>query len=66
MYLGAYGWLQDVRLKPRTLSAVELSEELAKAFGDDPALPLLMRDFTNGGFIHAPSLSSGGDWSRAT
>ncbi|MET0832126.1 MAG: hypothetical protein ABWY62_07060, partial [Acidimicrobiia bacterium] len=53
--IGGYGWLEDVRPKPATRTPVELDEELAAIFQlpDDPPL---MRDSTNMGHIHAPSL----------
>jgi hypothetical protein len=55
-YLGAYGWLEDVRRKPRELTPVELPADLVEAFGG-PDRPPLMRDSANGGYIHAPSLN---------
>ena len=56
VHLGAYGWLEDVRREPRELSEVELPEDLVDVFGG-PKRPPLMRDSTNGGYIHAPSLN---------
>ena len=56
VYLGAYGWLEDVRREPRELTPVELSEDLVDVFGG-PTRPVLVRDSSNGGFIHAPSLN---------
>jgi len=54
LLLGAYGWLENVRPKARELEPVELDAELAAIF-DDGAAPLL-RDSSNFGHIHAPSL----------
>jgi hypothetical protein len=54
IHLGAYGWLHDVRPEPRKLERVQLPDELAPAF---KAGPTLVRDSTNGGFVHAPSLN---------
>jgi hypothetical protein len=54
LYLGAYGWLEDVRPKPRPVTAPELPAALAEAFKDGPPLQL---DPTNGGHLHAPSLN---------
>ncbi|MCY1039703.1 hypothetical protein OV208_00105 [Corallococcus sp. bb12-1] len=73
VHLGAYAWLEDVRPKVGALTAVELEPGLADIFqrqGDSP----LMRDSTNHGFIHAPSLNQAvaaavlrnGDLSNAT
>ena len=57
VYLGAYGWLEDVRPKsgppsPVTLDDPDLAAEFA-APGDTP----LVRDTGNEGFVHAPSLN---------
>jgi hypothetical protein len=54
LYLGAYGWLEDVRPKPRPVTAPELPPALAEAFKEGPPLQL---DPTNGGHLHAPSLN---------
>ena len=55
IHLGAYGWLEDVRAKGRALEPVRLDEELAGVF-DGPDVPPLVRDSSNFGHIHAPSL----------
>lgn len=56
IYVGAYGWLENVKPKQQTLTPVELSDpKLAEIFhraGEPP----LVRDSTNFGHIHAPSL----------
>ena len=55
-YLGAYGWLEDIRPENKEFTAVTLSEKcLADNFADGTEPPL-MRDSTNGGYIAAPSL----------
>jgi hypothetical protein len=54
LYLGSYGWLEDVRPKTHPLPAPELPPELAKTFIDDQPL---MIDPTNAGHLHAPSLN---------
>ncbi len=64
IYLGAYGWLEDVRPEHKQFTPVRLPEELDSIFNpergpNDPPLPQLMRDSTNGGYIHAPSLNHG-------
>lgn len=55
-YLGAFGVLEDVRPEHKNLVPVELDEELGKIFGKQGQPPLL-RDDTNFGYIHAPSLN---------
>jgi hypothetical protein len=56
IYLGAYGWLENVKPEFKTLTPVELPPELAEVF-DPPADPPLVRDSANQGYIHAPSLN---------
>jgi hypothetical protein len=56
IFLGAYGWLEEVRPKDRQLEAVRLDGELRLKFqrkGDAP----LVKDSSNAGYILAPSLS---------
>ncbi|MFQ6026491.1 MAG: hypothetical protein ACE5Q6_03130, partial [Dehalococcoidia bacterium] len=55
-YLGAFGWLEDVRSENKVFEPVELDENLAQIFDREDAPPLL-RDSTNLGYIHAPSLN---------
>ncbi len=54
VYIGAYGWLENLQAKEQELEPVTLDTELAAIF-DDGSAPL-MRDSTNFGHIHAPSL----------
>ncbi|MGY1933682.1 hypothetical protein ACW9HE_32895 [Nocardia gipuzkoensis] len=54
MYLGAYGWLENVRPDPKQLSTPDLSGQLAAAFAEGPPLQV---DPDNGGHLHAPSLN---------
>ncbi|CAH1693789.1 conserved hypothetical protein [Hyphomicrobiales bacterium] len=57
LHLGAYGWLEELRPENKHLTPVRLDDhELAADFGD-PDAPPLMRDDTNQGYIHAPSLN---------
>jgi len=56
LYLGAYGWLEDVRPENKALTSVELDPELDQIFNKKGDAPL-QRDNTNGGYIHAPSLN---------
>jgi hypothetical protein len=51
VHLGAYGWLEDVRPRPRQLTQVPLTGPLATVFGAT-SLPY---DPDNGGYVHAPS-----------
>ncbi|HEX4949100.1 MAG TPA: hypothetical protein VFZ34_20655, partial [Blastocatellia bacterium] len=57
LYLGAYGWLEDVRPENKQLTPVRLDAKLDKIFNADPQQPPLVRDNTNAGYIHAPSLN---------
>jgi hypothetical protein len=56
IHLGAFGWLEDVRPRPRELTPAVLDEELSKVFDPDGTAPLVT-DSTNGGHLHAPSLN---------
>ncbi|SKB39550.1 hypothetical protein SAMN05660776_0938 [Salegentibacter holothuriorum] len=57
IYLGSYGWLEDVRPKNKKLKPKNLEdEELAKHFNRNDE-PQLKTDDQNGGFILAPSLN---------
>ena len=52
IYIGAYGWLEDLRPENKVLTPVELPEELDKIFNKDKDL---VEDNTNAGYILAPS-----------
>jgi hypothetical protein len=55
-YLGAYGWLEEVKPEGKTFTPVTLPPEvdaLVNKPGDTP----LLRESTNLGLIHAPSLN---------
>ncbi|VAW76531.1 hypothetical protein MNBD_GAMMA12-3969, partial [hydrothermal vent metagenome] len=56
IFLGAYGWLENVKPEFKQMQPVELSDELSKLF-EPEADPPLMRDNKNQGYIHAPSLN---------
>jgi hypothetical protein len=56
LYTGGYGWLEHVRSEQKPLTPVELSPELRGVF-QKPGDPAPMRDDSNAGFIHAPSIS---------
>jgi hypothetical protein len=56
VYLGAYGWLENIRPENKVLTSVSLDPDLDKIF-NRPGDPPLFADSTNEGYIHAPSLS---------
>lgn len=57
IYLGAYAWLEEVRPANKVLTPVSLRDpDLVRDF-ETPNEPPLMRDSTNQGYIHAPSLN---------
>jgi hypothetical protein len=57
IYLGGYAWLEDLVPENKQLTPVTLTDPtLMKEFGD-PADSPLMRDSTNQGYVHAPSLN---------
>jgi hypothetical protein len=55
VYLGGYGYLENVRSENKTFTPLPLSPELAKVFQPE-GQPAPARDDTNAGFIHAPSI----------
>lgn len=58
IYLGAYGWLEEVVPEHKKMEPVKLEpgSELDDKFNTPGSAPL-MKDFSNAGFIHAPSLN---------
>ncbi|MEM7372559.1 MAG: hypothetical protein AAF587_28320 [Bacteroidota bacterium] len=57
LYIGAYGWVEDLTPDTRELSLVnDLSPELSDIF-DPEQTGTLQRDSSNLGYIHAPSLN---------
>lgn len=56
LFLGAYGWLEPVRPKQNVLTQAELPPDLAEKVNQRDQAPL-MRDSSNEGLIHAPSLN---------
>jgi hypothetical protein len=54
LYLGSYGWLEDVQRKPTPRPGPTLEGELAATFAGDAPLRV---DPTNGGHLHAPSMN---------
>jgi len=55
-FLGAYGWLEDVKPENKTFTPVTLAPEVDALVNKPGDLPL-MRESTNLGLIHAPSLN---------
>jgi hypothetical protein len=57
IYLGGYAWLEELRPEGKALTPVRHADPaIADIFADGPPL---MRDSTNQGYIHAPSLNHG-------
>lgn len=56
LYLGAYGWLEPLRPGGKVLTPVELPGDLGDQINRHDKTPL-MRDSTNEGLIHSPSLN---------
>lgn len=57
LYLGAYGWVENLRPDPGRLSPVRLTDDELHAIFQRDGDPPLMRDSANAGYIHAPSLN---------
>lgn len=55
-YLGAFGWVEDLRPDHRTLQPVDLPDDLGEVFNKPGQAPLGI-DAQNHGYIHAPSLN---------
>lgn len=56
IFLGAYGWLEEVRPKDNALEELKLAGELKEKFQREQDAPLV-KDSSNGGYILAPSLN---------
>lgn len=54
VYIGAYGWLEDLRPENKILSPVKLPDELNEIFNPEGDL---VEDASNAGYILAPSLN---------
>jgi hypothetical protein len=60
VYVGAYGWLENVHAEDKVLTPVRLTGELDRIFNvEQPQgqAALLVRDDTNEGYVHAPSVN---------
>ena len=58
IYLGAYGWVEDLKPENKVLQAAELDEEQRAIFDPDNAGDIVT-DSKNAGFLHAPSIAHG-------
>ncbi|WP_430967348.1 hypothetical protein [Spongiimicrobium sp. 2-473A-2-J] len=56
IYLGAYGWVEDLKPDPEQLAPAQLPEELQPIFDPDDSRQIVT-DSNNAGFIHAPSIN---------
>lgn len=56
LHLGAYGWVEHLHPEGKALQPVELPDDLAKVVNAHDTVPL-MRDPTNLGLIHTPSVN---------
>ncbi len=56
IYIGAYGWVEDLRPDDEELTEVPLNPELRAIFDPDNELNIVT-DSSNGGYIHAPSIN---------
>lgn len=56
-YLGAYGWLENVRPENKVMTPKNLTDEELKKHFNQADEPQLVTDSTNGGYIGAPSLN---------
>ncbi|MBK8565369.1 MAG: hypothetical protein IPN76_18990 [Saprospiraceae bacterium] len=56
LFLGAFGWIENLRPEGKRPQPVRLDEEMSKIFQRPDDLPLT-KDNTNHGYIHAPSLN---------
>lgn len=55
LYLGAFGWVENLRPENKALSPARLDDDLHSVFNRQDELPV-STDATNQGFVHAPSL----------
>ncbi|HLL75088.1 MAG TPA: hypothetical protein VK421_07455 [Pyrinomonadaceae bacterium] len=55
-FIGAFGWLEEVRPENKVLTPVSLPPEIAELV-NKPGDPPLVRDTQNLGLIHAPSIN---------
>lgn len=58
IYLGAYGFVENLRPEDKTLAPAGLDDELRDIFDPEDKNDI-MKDNTNAGYIHAPSINHG-------
>lgn len=58
IYLGAYGWLENLIPEDKTFEPAELTEEMKEVF-DPTGEKGIKTDKTNAGYVHAPSINHG-------
>lgn len=56
IYLGAYGWVEHLKPENKNLTPVKLAPDLQEIFNPKGENGL-MKDSTNAGYIHAPSIN---------
>jgi hypothetical protein len=56
IYLGAYSWVENLKSEDKDLSSVTLEPKLKKIF-DPTGIKNPMKDKTNAGYVHAPSIN---------
>jgi hypothetical protein len=56
IYLGAFGWLENLKPDDRTLKPAPLSDEMRTIFDPDGDRQPMVDD-TNAGYVHAPSIN---------
>jgi hypothetical protein len=56
IYIGAFGWIEDLRSEKKVLTPVQLTEELDVVFNKNDK-STIVSDNTNGGYVFAPSLN---------
>lgn len=57
IYLGAFGWVEDLRPENKALKSKILPEDLDVIFNNNDKEGPLLQDATNGGYVFAPSLN---------
>jgi hypothetical protein len=58
LYLGAFGWVENLRIEGKELTKAEIDDDLRDRInGSTPPDSELMHDSTNAGLVHAPSLN---------
>lgn len=56
LYIGAYGWLENVYSENKILTSADLNQELSDTFNQNSKNPIYF-DINNFGYIQAPSLN---------